>query len=413
MKKVISIIISAIMLLSILSVGITANAEEDWVADAEKVDFNTAFNASLDEEQCEELEDDEFDWLYYRVFEFDVPASGKVTFNFDANNDLSESVSFCLYKKSDTSHYTNELNSKMEYDNDTQNYFFSDTIELEEGTYYLRVDSFYYDDTEVYMEGKLDYKRNPTISLTDKIYNTTEKPVIFIKDIKFSDTGFTDPNSPKKHIQISFDSHFCNANAYIYRNNELYYATTVHTPPDYEVNGDVYTSYMSSSILFLMEKGTYSVIMKGENSTGTAESKKYEFEVTDMTQLTLERYCEDISNYFPPVEESDDPVYKANPMKVKTSIKTIKAKKLKKKKQTVKPVKITGAKGAVTVTKVKSGTSSKIYKKIKVNKKTGAITFKKGKYAKKTYKIKLKIKAKGTDIYYDKTLTKTVKVKVK
>ncbi len=413
MKRIISIIMSVVMLLSVLSVGVTANAAESWADDAEKVEFNTSFNATLDEDQFEEIDDDEFDAIYYRAFEFYVPASGKVTFNFESDEDLSESVAFYLYEKENTNEYLNDLNSKMSYDNERKKYSFSDTIELYEGTYYLRLDSYYIEDTEVDLNGSLDFKRAPTIEVSDKIYNTTEKPVIFIKDIKFSDTGFTDPNSPKKHIQISFDSHFCNANAYIYRNNELYYATTVHTPPDYEVNGDLYTSYMSSSILFLMEKGTYSVIMKGENSTGTAESKKYEFEVTGITQLTLERYCEDISNYFPPVEESDDPVYKANPMKVKTSTKTIKAKKLKKKKQTVKPVKITGAKGAVTVTKVKKGTTSKIYKKIKVNKKTGAITFKKGKYTKKTYKIKLKITAKGNSSYDSKTITKVVKVKIK
>ena len=56
---------------------------------------------------------------------------------------------------------------------------------------------------------------------------------------------------------------------------------------------------------------------------------------------------------------------------------------------------------------------AKIYKKITVNKKTGAITFSKGKYAKKTYSIKLKITAKGNSEYKSKVITKTVKVKVK
>jgi hypothetical protein len=61
---------------------------------------------------------------------------------------------------------------------------------------------------------------------------------------------------------------------------------------------------------------------------------------------------------------------------------------------------------------VKSGTSTKIYKKINV-KKNGALTFKKGKYAKKSFKIKLKITASGNSKYNSKTLTKTVIVKVK
>lgn len=412
MKKVISIIMSVIMLLSVLSVGITANAAESWADDAEKVELNSSFNATLDEDQFEEIDDDEFDTIYYRVFEFNVPALGEVTFNFEAEKDSSESVAFYLYEKEDTSAYINELNSNMEYDSNTQKYIHSDTIELDEGTYYLRLDSYYIEDTEVDLNCSLDFKRTPTINISNNIYNTTEKPVIFMKDMKISNTGFTDPNSPKKHVQIFFDSHNCNADAYIYKDNELFYATTVHMPPDYEADGDSYINNYSYSILFLMEKGTYSVVMKGVNSTGTVESTKYEFEVKEMTELTLGRECDDLNKYVHEYEDVE-PVYKSNPMKVKASTKTIKAKKLKKKKQTVKPVKITGAKGAVTVTKVKKGTTSKIYKKITVNKKTGAITFKKGKYAKKTYKVKLKITAKGNSSYESKTITKTVKVKVK
>lgn len=104
---------------------------------------------------------------------------------------------------------------------------------------------------------------------------------------------------------------------------------------------------------------------------------------------------------------------KANPVKVKAGKKTIKAKNLKKKKVTVKPITIKNAKGTVNVVKVKKGTPSNIFKKITVNSKTGAITFKKGKYAKKTYSIKLKITVKGNKTYKGKTLSKTVKIKIK
>ena len=103
---------------------------------------------------------------------------------------------------------------------------------------------------------------------------------------------------------------------------------------------------------------------------------------------------------------------KANTIKVTVKTKTLKAKKLKKKKQTVKAVTVKKAQGKVTYKIVKKGTNSKIYKKIKISKK-GAVTFKKGKYAKKTYKIKLKITAAGNSKYNKKTVTKTIKVKVK
>lgn len=104
---------------------------------------------------------------------------------------------------------------------------------------------------------------------------------------------------------------------------------------------------------------------------------------------------------------------KNNTLTTKSNSCFIKAKKLKSKKQTVKPIAIKNAQGTIKVTKVKSGTTAKIYKKIKVNSKTGAITFKKGKYAKKTYKINLKIKVSGNSTYKSKTLYKTVKVRIK
>ena len=103
----------------------------------------------------------------------------------------------------------------------------------------------------------------------------------------------------------------------------------------------------------------------------------------------------------------------ANSIKITAKAKSVKANKLKNKKQTVKPLTIKNAQGAVTVSKVKNGTNKKIFKKITINNKTGAITFKKGKYVKKTYKIKLKITAAGNADYNAKTVTQVVKIKVK
>ncbi|MBE5957387.1 MAG: fibronectin type III domain-containing protein [Lachnospiraceae bacterium] len=102
-----------------------------------------------------------------------------------------------------------------------------------------------------------------------------------------------------------------------------------------------------------------------------------------------------------------------NPITVKATKKTIKASELKKGKQIVKPLKIKNAEGTVKVTKIKSGTAKKIYSKIKVNKKTGAITLKKGTYKKGNYKVVLKIEAYGNLNYNAKTLKKTVKLKIK
>lgn len=96
---------------------------------------------------------------------------------------------------------------------------------------------------------------------------------------------------------------------------------------------------------------------------------------------------------------------------IKTHLKKIKYNKIKRKKQAVKLFTIKNAKGKITVTKIKSGTTSSIYKKINVNKSTGKITLKKGKYIKKTYKIRLKVIVSGNSNY--NALSKYVTVKIR
>lgn len=102
-----------------------------------------------------------------------------------------------------------------------------------------------------------------------------------------------------------------------------------------------------------------------------------------------------------------------NTVSVKSVAKSLSVKSMKTAKKTVKPIKIKKAKGKIKVVKVKSGTSNSIFKKITVNKKNGAITFKKGNYKKGTYKVKLSITASGNKDYNEKTVTKVVKIKVK
>ena len=104
---------------------------------------------------------------------------------------------------------------------------------------------------------------------------------------------------------------------------------------------------------------------------------------------------------------------KDNPIKVTVKVRTIKAKKLKKKAQKVKAITVKGNQGKVAYKLVKSGITKKIRKLCKINSK-GVITIKKWKKAKKgTYKIKVKVTAAGNSSYKAKTITKTVKVKIK
>ena len=104
---------------------------------------------------------------------------------------------------------------------------------------------------------------------------------------------------------------------------------------------------------------------------------------------------------------------KTNPIKVTVKAKTIKAKKLKKKAQKVKAVTVKKAQGKVSFKLVKSGISKKIRKLVKINSK-GVITIKKWKKVKKgAYKIKVTVTARGNTKYKAKTITGTVKIKIK
>lgn len=105
---------------------------------------------------------------------------------------------------------------------------------------------------------------------------------------------------------------------------------------------------------------------------------------------------------------------KANTLKVTKKTKSIKAKALRTKARTVKPLTISKAKGTVTVktTSVKLGKKKISVKKFKFTKK-GKLTVNKGKYKTGTYKVKVKIIAKGNSNYKPKTISKTVNIKIK
>lgn len=102
---------------------------------------------------------------------------------------------------------------------------------------------------------------------------------------------------------------------------------------------------------------------------------------------------------------------KTNTMTVKAKTVKVKYAKVKKKAQKIKKTKaftIRNAKGTLSFTRVAKGSSAKL----KINKKTGLITVKKG-TKKGLYKIKVKVKAAGNGTYKAKTKTVIVKVRVR
>lgn len=115
----------------------------------------------------------------------------------------------------------------------------------------------------------------------------------------------------------------------------------------------------------------------------------------------------------PATEKKTTVKKKANPMTVKVSKQTVKSKQLKKKSLTVKALTVKKAKGKVTYTKFKNGSTKLTYKRLTVNKKTGKIKIKKNNYPKGTFKVRIKITAKGNSGYKSKSVIKTVRITVK
>lgn len=105
---------------------------------------------------------------------------------------------------------------------------------------------------------------------------------------------------------------------------------------------------------------------------------------------------------------------KANTLKVTKKTKSIKAKALRTRARAVKPLTISKAKGALTVktTSVKLGKKKISIKRFKFTR-TGKLAVKKGKYRKGTYKIKVRITAKGNLNYKAKTINKSVSIIIK
>ena len=108
---------------------------------------------------------------------------------------------------------------------------------------------------------------------------------------------------------------------------------------------------------------------------------------------------------------SGDGIQDANPLSVKSKTATVKYKKLRRKKQIVSVTKVISftkkGQGKLTYAKVSGN------KKITINKSTGKITIKKG-LRKKTYKVKVKVRAAGNNLYKPSGWkTVTIKIKVK
>ena len=178
------------------------------------------------------------------------------------------------------------------------------------------------------------------------------------------------------------------------------------------------SDYVESNVQLILNEGMAYCESLGDDAGDLAPTTEFNlYRAADTYELPSDDDSSDAVD-----SGSTTTAKKAQSIKVKAKkASTVKYSKLKKKAQSVKAsklYKVTGAKGKLSYSKVsvkKNGkkASSKVAKKITVNKKTGKITLKKG-LAKGTYKVKVKVKAAATSKYKAskaKTVTVTIKVK--
>jgi hypothetical protein len=147
---------------------------------------------------------------------------------------------------------------------------------------------------------------------------------------------------------------------------------------------------------------------------GTAKDAEYYLDKKDSKKISS--YPETAGGYFVDIDGKGKyygtatiivDVTTSDAVKVTASTKTVKYSKVKKKAQTVAPIKVSNAKGVVTYSG--KGTDSKSKKALKINVNNGKITVKKG-TKKGTYKMKVTVTAAGNE-KQAKPVTATIKVK--
>ena len=418
-KKTLAIALSIVLLM--LTTVISASAVPEKFKDAKKIDYGKTYSGKLTSN------------AYTDKYSFTLEKSGKIEFNIKPDTDM---IRFSLsdennYIKPDPTEDYYELSFRANDENMS--------LYLNAGTYYLTTQKPSF---STYTE--LDYS-------LELIFTSSNE--------SFTETQNSNDNSADKANQISLNSEYFGQ--YGMNDKEDYFKFTI--PNDVELNIE-YSSEISYSKCTVLDKnleeiksyyqdkksidnalslsaGTYYFVtnygypLRGEFDGGDWGFYSFTliYDIPDTEPDTSEPATSESAATEPatsepvvtepittePTTEPAQPATQAtvskkqNPVKTIVKLKTTTAKKLKKTKVTLKPLTVKNPKGTVKIVKVKSGTASKIYNRISVNKKNGAIKLKKGKYKKGVYKIKLKISVKGNSKYKAKTLSKVVKIKIK
>ena len=246
----------------------------------------------------------------------------------------------------------------------------------------------------------------PGYCITDKEAGNvfTAKVPADIKSVIFNNSVSGKPEAEKQTININAKGYAANENKFGFYpegldsvDGMIFVCNADYKNPtdDKSCEGSWFYYYGNG------EYGAYKTKAEAEENKGVYS--KGEFPKTP--EKPAEPTVEPTAKPTQPQTAKAETAKKENTLKVTAKAKSVNAKKLKKSKVTVSAITVKNAKGKVSYKKL-SGS-----KKLSVTKK-GKITVKKG-TKKGTYKLKVKITAKGNSQYLARSVTKTVRVKVK
>lgn len=199
-KKILSIFLSIVTVVTMLAVGTTSAFAAGWVSRATPINLGTVYNESAD------YTDTYFDYHYYDAFVFSVPAKGKVKIRLEAEDSyyMKDTTKY-LYRSSnlddpigndDLSYVSDGYSSGGGY------YYREYTANLSSaGTYYLAV-KYYYDPDDY--DGSYDIRvtYTPSFSNTSLSKVSAKKKAFNAKWKKCSNvSGYQLQYSTKKNMK--------------------------------------------------------------------------------------------------------------------------------------------------------------------------------------------------------------------
>lgn len=199
-KKILSIFLSIVTVVTMLAVGTTSAFAAGWVSRATPINLGTVYNESAD------YTDAYFNYDYYDAFVFSVPAKGKIKVRIEAEDYRYMEAEKYLYRSSNLDDpigdgYLSYV--KDGYSSGGGYYYREYTANLSSaGTYYLAVKYYYYDPDDY--DGSYDIRvtYTPSFSNTSLSKVSAKKKAFNAKWKKCSNvSGYQLQYSTKKNMK--------------------------------------------------------------------------------------------------------------------------------------------------------------------------------------------------------------------